>query len=76
MATWQMCRDLRLVNVILAMFRALYGALTDEYDLASQMMSWVITVPVLLIGRLAWLVLSKVDVRMGTHVLIMFSSNS
>ena len=67
MATWQMCGGPRLIIVVLAMIRAQYGALTDEYDLASQMMSCAVSVPATLVRFLSWFVLSKEDLRMALH---------
>lgn len=57
MATQQMCGELRLGNVVLAMIEAPYDALIGEYGLAWQVVSWGVTVPVLLTGLLAWLLL-------------------
>jgi hypothetical protein len=65
MATWQMCGGPRLIIVVLAMIRAQYAALTDEYDLASQMISCAVSAPATLVRYLSWLVLSKEDDRMA-----------
>ncbi len=56
MAARQMCWRQRLINVAFAMIGAPYEALTGEYGLAWQVLSWGITAPVLLIGLWAWLV--------------------
>jgi hypothetical protein len=56
MAAWQMCWRPRPTNVLFAMIGAPYDALTGEYGLAWQVLSWSITVPVLLIGLWVWLV--------------------
>jgi hypothetical protein len=65
MATWQMCGHPRLIIVVLAVIRAQYGALTDGYDLASQMISCAVSAPATLVRYLSWLVLSKEEVRMA-----------
>jgi hypothetical protein len=65
MATWQMCRDPRLIIVVLAMIGARYRAPTDEYDLASRMISCAVSAPATLVRYLSWLVFSKEDVRMA-----------
>ena len=66
MATWhtsrmaarQMCRCPPPINVVFAMIGVPYDALSGGYGLAWQVLSWGITVPVLLIGLWAWLVLA------------------
>jgi hypothetical protein len=65
LATWQMCGGPRLIIVVLAMIGTQYGALTDEYELASRMMSCAVFVPATLVRFLSWLVLSKEDDRMA-----------
>jgi hypothetical protein len=57
MAARQMCWRPRLTNVVFDMIGVPYEALTGEYGLAWQLVSWGITVPVLLTGLWAWLVL-------------------
>jgi len=57
MAARQMCWRSRLTNVVYDMIGVPYEALTGEYGLAWQLVSWCITVPVLLTGLWAWLVL-------------------
>ena len=47
MAARQMCWRPRLINVVVAMIGVPYEALTGEYGLAWQVLSWGITVPVL-----------------------------
>ena len=65
MATWQMCGGRRLIIVVLAMIRGQLSALTDGYDLASQMISCAVSAPATLVRYLSWLVLSKEEVRMA-----------
>ena len=65
MATWQMCGHPRLIIIVLAVIRAQLSALTDGYDLASQMISCAVSAPATLVRYLSWLVLSKEDVRMA-----------
>jgi hypothetical protein len=62
-----MCGGPRLIIVVLAMIGTQYGALTDEYELASRTMSCAVFVPAILVRFLSWLVLSKEDVRMALH---------
>ncbi len=57
MAARQMCWRPRLINVVFDMIGVPYEALTGEYGLAWQLVSWGITAPVLLTGLWAWLVL-------------------
>jgi RNA polymerase sigma-70 factor, ECF subfamily len=49
MATWQMCGRPRLIIVVLAMIRAQHSALTEGYDLASQMISCAVSAPATLV---------------------------
>jgi hypothetical protein len=57
MAVRQMCRRPRPINVVFAMIGVPYDALTGEYGLAWQVLAWGVTVPLLLTGLWAWLVL-------------------
>jgi hypothetical protein len=57
MAARQMCWRPPLINVISEMIGVPYEALTGEYGLAWQLVSWGITAPVILTGLWAWLVL-------------------
>jgi hypothetical protein len=57
MAARQMCWCPQLITVVFAMIGVPYNALIGEYGLAWQVLSWGVTVPVLLIGLWAWLVL-------------------
>jgi hypothetical protein len=57
MATRQMSWRPPPINVVFVMIGVPYNALTGEYGLAWQVMSWGITAPVLLIGLWAWLLL-------------------
>ena len=59
MAARQMCRCPRPINVFIVMIGVPYDALTGEYGLAWQILAWGVTVPVLLIGLWAWLVLLR-----------------
>jgi hypothetical protein len=57
MAAWQMSWCPPPINVVFAMIGVPYDALTGEYGVAWQVLSWGVTAPVLLIGLWAWLVL-------------------